>query len=92
MEEFNKEDVYDSEISLLMRQLINVCNKHNIPMIASFTYEYSDDIGVGRRTTLLNGFENRKDEANKKAAGIIRSGGHGALTFSVTTKQKNTNL
>lgn len=54
MEYFDKEDVYDDEISPLMNKIIGICKKHNIPMIASFAYENCQDNGIGCCTTLLN--------------------------------------
>lgn len=32
------EKVYDEEIAPLMTQIINICNKHELPMIAEFEY------------------------------------------------------
>jgi len=84
MELFNKEDIYDNEISPLMQQIIEICNKHKMPMIASVTYENNEELGPGRCTTLLNGFEDRADDANQKAAKVIKNGGHETFTMAIS--------
>lgn len=83
MEIFNKEEIYDNELSPLVRQIIDICNEHQIPMIASFTFENCQDRGAGRCTTFLNGFEERQDEAIKKAALVIKNGGHETLAIAI---------
>ena len=84
METFNKEDVYDAEIGPLMTKIIDICNGHKIPMLASFTYESCEEKGIGHCTTLLNGFENRKDDDLQHANKIIRSGGHQTFAIAIT--------
>ncbi len=54
MRYFNKETVYNNEISPLVKQIIAICKEHEIPMLAVFTYENCPQKGVGRCTTLLN--------------------------------------
>ncbi len=83
MEIFNKEDIYDNEISPLMQKIISICNEHEIPMIASFTYENCQDRGPGRCTTFINGFESRKDNAIQKAAKVIKNGGHETFAIAI---------
>jgi len=83
MEAFNKEDVYDNEISPLMTKIIDICKEHKIPMLASFTYENCEEKGTGRCTTLLNGFENRKDEEFQQANKIVRNGGHQSFATTI---------
>jgi hypothetical protein len=36
--EFDLEKVYDEQISPLMAQIIEICQQHKIPMVASFQY------------------------------------------------------
>lgn len=72
MEIFNEEDVYDNEISPLLRQIIDICNKHNIPMIASFVYENCEDRGPGCCTTLINDKENRVHPPLNKMMKVIK--------------------
>ena len=71
MEFFNKEDVYDNEISPLMTQIIDICKQHGIPIIASFTYENSDERDPGRCTTLINNIPDRHDNDFRIAANQI---------------------
>ena len=85
MEIFNKEDIYDEQISPLVQQLIDICQAHEIPMIASFTYENSPERGPGRCTTLLNHFSERLDDANAKAVNIIKRGGQETFSMAITT-------
>ena len=35
-EHYNLESIYDEKISPLMRQIIDICKEHNMPMVASF--------------------------------------------------------
>lgn len=85
MEIFDKESVYDEEISPLMRQIIAICNEHGIPMISSFTFENCPERGPGRCTTLINGIPNRKDDVFQQACSIIKNGGH--QTFAIAIGQ-----
>lgn len=85
MEHFNKENVYDNEISPLMGKIIAICKEHGIPMIASFTYENGEELGPGRCTTLLNNIPNREDIAIQKACSIIRRGGHETFAITMTS-------
>jgi len=34
----NKENIYDEQIAPLMKQIIEICKKEEIPMIADFQY------------------------------------------------------
>ena len=86
MEIFDKEDVYDDQISPLMREIINICNEHGIPMIASFTYEVCEDRGPCRCTTLINNIEGRNDKAYREAHKLIVNGGH--QTFAITVSKQ----
>ena len=42
----NKEQVYDDQISPLMSQIIAICQKHGIAMIASFAIPTPEDDGL----------------------------------------------
>jgi hypothetical protein len=81
MDFFNKEDVYDNEISPLMQKIIAVCKKHDIPMLASFTFENCEE----RCTTYMES-ESRTDQALDKALKVIRSGGHQTFAVAITAK------
>lgn len=43
-EPFDLEQVYDDEIAPLMAQILEVCQKHRMPMVASFQYKL-DEVG-----------------------------------------------
>lgn len=81
---YNLEDVYDNEISPLMQKIIEICNKHKIPMMASFSYENNEELGFGRCSTHL-GYEGRKDIVNHKANGVIRTGGNKSFSYATIT-------
>jgi hypothetical protein len=87
VEIFNKEDTYDNEISPLVRQPIEICKEHGIPMIASFTYEVCGEKGPGRCTTLINDIPDRRDEIFQQAVKIIKNGGHTTLAIAVGKSQ-----
>lgn len=50
---FDKESVYDEQISPLMTQIIAICKEHNIPMVAQFQYADTEDNGPAYVTTSL---------------------------------------
>ncbi|MDM4471345.1 hypothetical protein [Klebsiella michiganensis] len=79
-EHYNLESVYDEKISPLMRQIIDICKEHNMPMVASFAYENSEENGIGCCTTTLT-FEGRHIKAFAGAKSIIR----GNPSFSAFT-------
>lgn len=37
---FNHEAIYDAEIAPLMAQIIDICQKNHIPMVASFNFAH----------------------------------------------------
>lgn len=78
---YDLEKVYDDEISPLVNKIIDICNEHKIPMICSFAYENSDELGYGLCTTMHNAHKNRYvkefSEALKK---IIRAPSATVLT------------
>lgn len=73
---FNKEQVYDEQISPLVKQIINICNEEGIPMLVSFAYEYHEEKGSGKCTTIINNIEGREDYIIQRAHHLIRSGGN----------------
>lgn len=52
---WNKEAVYDEEISPLMDKIIAICKEHSIPLVCSFQYVHAaeEDGGDGMCTTCL---------------------------------------
>ena len=81
MELFDKEDIYDNEISPLMDEIIAICKKNNIPMVASFAYENCEENGIGFCTTTINdvagikidNFVNAVNEIRKPSGGFVTS-------------------
>ncbi|HBZ1570543.1 hypothetical protein D2912_04320 [Klebsiella pneumoniae] len=70
-EHYNLESIYDEKISPLMRQIIDICKEHNMPMVASFAYENNEEKGIGCCTTKLI-FEGRYIKEFAEATSIIR--------------------
>jgi hypothetical protein len=48
-----KEQVYDTEINPLMAQIIAICKKHKIPVVASFGLESEEDEDLHCSTVLV---------------------------------------
>lgn len=48
----SKEDIYDEEISPLMKQIIKLCRKHGIAMVVSFAIPTEEDPGLRCTTSL----------------------------------------
>lgn len=69
---WEKERVYDSEISPLMTKIIEICKREKIPMVATFAYA-NDDEKVHMCTTILP-FERRKVEELVAAGQMITQG------------------
>ena len=61
MSEWDKEGVYDAEISPLMAKIIEICKRESIPMAATFQYCDREGDGPGFCTTTLpNGLESER--------------------------------
>jgi hypothetical protein len=50
---WDKESVYDNEISPLVSQIIAICKRESIPVVASFQYCDGGDDGPGFCTTVI---------------------------------------
>jgi hypothetical protein len=61
-ENWDLEDVLDNEVSPLLKQIKDICEKHKIPFITSFTYKHTDD-GHAQCTSHFS-FEKRRIEIN----------------------------
>lgn len=48
---FDLESVYDSEIAPLMTKIIEICKTHEMPMLATFLYQDTEEEGPGVCTT-----------------------------------------
>lgn len=95
-EPFDLEAVYDTEIAPLMTQIIEICKKHGMPMLASFCYAkgkepgYPD--GVSHCTTciprILDGGETGWNSPELKAAfrAVMTNQRGGFAAFAITSK------
>ncbi|WEJ19314.1 hypothetical protein N0B28_13470 [Pseudomonas sp. SD17-1] len=76
----NKEEIYDSQISPLMQQVIQIARGNGIAMIASFAIGHEDGGPDGEDatrltvTTHLPDADDKFDERFSKSAGVIRNG------------------
>jgi hypothetical protein len=70
---FDLEEVYDEEISPLMKDIITICKRVGMPMLASFCYKANECEGHDYCTTSLPGGEFYPDEF-KEALSILRNG------------------
>lgn len=54
MEKKTKEQIYDEEINPLMAQILEICKRHKIPMLATFSTPSEDDPGLFVTSFLLD--------------------------------------
>lgn len=52
VEDFDVEKVLDEQISPLMKQVLEICKEHKIPMVSSFCYRSNGD-GLDFSTSLI---------------------------------------
>lgn len=50
---WSREQVYDEKIEPLMKQIIAICEEHEIPIVAQFQYDDSDETGPGYVSTAI---------------------------------------
>ena len=95
---FDKEPVYDAEIAPLIKQIIDVCKRNNIPMLATFVYGKGRDDDPGEIdfcTTYLHDCEAEPWAPPElvEALDIIRNGGSTRpkfAAFAITTTENKT--
>lgn len=85
---YDLESVYDEKISPLMKQIIDICNENQMPMICSFAFENCEVRKVGCCTTILNDFDNRIIPEFHKALKIIRNEPE-VMGFAIRTMRGN---
>lgn len=87
---FNKEAVHDSQITPLMEQIIAICKKHKIPMLATFNYaRLAKDGGTDMMcTTCLDGVNGYQPPAMLKALNVIRNCTAEFAAFTITTSKE----
>lgn len=79
----NKEEIYDEQISPLMRRIIEVCKEHGIAMMADFAIPTEEDEGL-RCTTLLPDQTGENDPLHRDCNAHIRRGGRAAPMMLTT--------
>lgn len=70
---FDLEKIYDEQIAPLMAQIIAVCKKHRLPMLASFCYSSKDESEQFATTCLPRGEDEWLPETLEVARRFIRS-------------------
>jgi hypothetical protein len=83
--EFDLEAVYDAEIAPLMTQIIDVCKRHGMPMVASFCYAVSEEDGFDFCTSSVPR-DNWAPPAFDEARRAFMSPRSGLLGFTITKK------
>jgi hypothetical protein len=87
----NKEEIYDSQISPLMQQIIAISKEHGIAMIASFDIAHDDEGPNGEDcsallcTTHLPDGDDEHNERFSRAQALIQRRGGGAGMMITTT-------
>ena len=86
MSVYDIEAVYDEQISPLMRQIIAICKKHEMPVVASFCYSVDDAGGDHVANTVLQ-FEDRTPERHQHALRAIygKMNAPGCFAMTMTT-------
>lgn len=88
----NKEEIYDSQISPLMLQIIEICKAQGIAMIASFNIAHDgegpdgEDCSSLTCTSHLPDGDQVFDERYSKCAVTIRRGAPQSLAMHITTQ------
>lgn len=80
MSEKTKEEVYDEEISPLMAQIIAICKRRKIALLAQF--RIGEDLAA---TTALLSNEYEPSKEQLAALGLLKDG---FTSFAITTKPK----
>lgn len=90
---WDKEAVYDEEISPLMAQIIAICKRESIPMACRFQFADLDDEGPQFCTTLLP-FRGVEHEVMTDLNGYMDSqiNGHALAVTETTDAAGNVNI
>ncbi len=85
---FDLEAVYDDKISPLMKQIIEICREHEMPMVASFCYRRDEEGGNDVANTTLP-FDDRQPERLAHATNAVygRYDQHQTFSMAVTTRK-----
>lgn len=80
----NKEQVYDEKISPLMAQIIGICHKHNIGMIADFEIPNDEDQDLCC-TSATPGDGDQISRRHSRARSMLMGGGR-TFAFAISGK------
>lgn len=86
-ESFDLEDVYDEEIAPLMAQILEICKRERLPMVASFAYARDEESGVTDFCSSYLEWPGRESKALSRAFGAIRSGSPQLFAFAISTSE-----
>lgn len=82
METYDCEQVYDEQIAPLMKQIIEICQQHRLPMLATFAYANGD--GQASFCTSALQFGGRENPRLRAAVMAITQDGTPLLTIVAT--------
>ena len=82
-----KEEIYDDEISPLMKQIITICKKHGIAHVSSFCLDLEDEFCC---TTALTTDAFNTPEKFKECVGILYR--QTSPPLKLTTRDKDGNV
>ena len=77
----NKEEIYDTEISPLMAQIIAICKKDGIAMLATFSIPTDDDPGLCC-TTLVPDENGESGPRHLHALRILKGASNQVMTIT----------
>lgn len=83
----NKEEIYDNEISPLMRQILEICKRGKIAMVASFFIPTPDDEDLMCSSCLLDE-EYDAPQSYHKAMRQIRQGDNFTMAMTITSAER----
>lgn len=78
----NKEQIYDEQISPLMTQIIEICEKNNIGMLADFEIPNDEDSDLCCTSSTLG--DGDQISHRHSLARQVLMGGVGALAFTIS--------
>lgn len=91
----NKEQVYDDQISPLIKQIVDIARQNGIAMVASFSIPHDGEGTNGEDcsnltcTTHLPDGDGVFDPRYNKCAGVIQRGVNQMLGMSITTEHSD---
>jgi hypothetical protein len=81
---YDLESVYDEQIYPLMQQILEICQKHRMPMMASFQYANHEE-GPDFCTSILSGGDFPAHPSFRAAAELLKPQAPLTLASTITT-------